>query len=397
MDLGLNEMQEMVKRGAREFFETECPNSLVRECEQEASGYSKDLWQKMARQGWLGMVLPAQYGGAGASFLDLSVLYEEMGRALVPGPLADVVLSEYLLLDLGSEEQKGRYLPQMARGDLIATIAYTEPSASYDPEHINLSATSTPGSAGILPAGPGGGGYVLNGTKLFVPNAHVADLLLVVARTRAAIDKRDGLTVFAVPSPYPLPEGEGKKKGIAITLLDTIGSDRQCEVVFKDVRVPASEVIGPVDGAGPALQRYLDRAKALTCVWSVGGAEYVLEMTVDYAKNRVQFGRPIGTFQAVSHRCADMAVDCDGMRFVAYHAAWRLSEGLPAEQEVAIAKAWTGEAYRRVTASGHQVHGGVAYMMEHDMQMYYRRAKAVELLFGDGDYHRELVAQGMGL
>lgn len=367
MDLGLNEMQEMLKRGAREFFEKECPNSLVRQCEQEPSGYSADLWQKMARQGWLGMVLPAQYGGADASFLDLSVLYEEVGRALVPGPFADVVLSEYLLMDLASEEQKRRYLPQMARGGLIATIAYTEPEGLYDPQHVTLKADAS------------GDGYVLNGTKLFVSNAGNADLLLVVAQ---------GLTVFAV---------DPGASGIEIGLLETIGSDRQCEVVFTNVNVSASDVVGPVDGAWPALQRHLDRAKVLGCVWSVGGAEYVLEMAVDYAKNRVQFGRPIGTFQAVSHRCADMAIDCDGMRFVTYHAAWKLSEGLPADQEVAIAKAWTGEAYRRVTASGHQVHGGVAYMMEHDMQMYYRRAKAAELLYGDGDYHRELVARGMGL
>ncbi len=376
MDLGLNEMQEMLKRGAREFLEKECPPSLVRACEAEPAGYSKDLWLRMAQQGWLGMVLPAQYGGAGASFLDLCVLHEEMGRALAPGPFQDLVLSEYLLMDLGSEEQRARYLPQMARGDLITTVAYTEPSASYDPDHVNLAAARA------------GNGFVLKGTKLFVSNAHIADLLLVVARTNPATGKHDGLTVFAV---------DPRARGVAITVLDTIASDRQCEIVFDDVAVPGDAVVGTVDGAWPAIQKWLDRAKILVCVWSVGGAEYVLEMTVDYAKNRVQFGRPIGAFQAVSHRCADMAVDCDGMRFVTYNAAWRFSEGLPADQEVAIAKAWTGEAYRRVTASGHQVHGGVAYMMDHNMQMYYRRAKAAELLYGDGDYHRELVAQGMGL
>ncbi len=376
MDLGLDEMQEMLKRSAREFLEKECPRSLVRQAEREPSGYSHELWRKMAQQGWMGMAVPSQYGGSGTSFLDLCVLYEEMGRALVPGPFFDTALSAYLLQDLGSEEQKARYLPAIAWGDLITTVAYTEPSASYDPEHL------------VVAAQRSGDGFELNGTKLFVANAHVAGLLLVVARTAPAAAHGAGLTVFAVDPSTP---------GIIIRRLDTMACDGQCEVVFEGVSVAAGDVVGPVDGAWPALQRYLDRAKVLLCMWSVGGGEYVLEVTVEYAKNRVQFGQPIGSFQAVAHRCADMAVDCDGMRFVSYNAAWRLSEGLPAAFEVAVAKAWCADAYRRVTQSGHQVHGGVGFMMEHDMQLYYRRAKTAELLFGDGDYHRELVAQQLKL
>lgn len=370
MDLGLNEMQEMLKRSAREFLEKECPKSLVRQAEQEPSGYSPDLWRKMAQQGWMGMAVPSQYGGSDTSFLDLAVLYEEMGRALVPGPFLDTTLAAYLLQDLGAEEQKATYLPAIARGDLIATVALTEQSARYEADAIHLTATAA------------GDGFVLSGTKLFVTNAQVANLLLVVARTSG------GFSVFAV---------EPSTSGVTVNPLETMAGDRQSEVVFNDVRVPASAVVGPVDGAWPAVQRYLDRAKVLTCVWSVGGAEYVLEVSVEYAKNRVQFGRPIGSFQAVAHRCADMAVDCDGMRFVAYEAAWRLSEGLPADYQVGVAKTWTSEAYRRVTASGHQVHGGVGFMMEHDMQLYHRRAKTAELLYGDADYHRELLARGIGL
>lgn len=376
MDLGLNEMQEMLKRSAREFLEKECPRSLVRAAEQDPSGYSRDLWDKIAKQGWTAMAVPPEHGGSGTSFLDLCVLYEEMGRALVPGPFMDCVLASYLIDDLSSAEQKGRWLPELARGALIATIAYTEPSASYDAQHINLSATRRLD------------GFSLSGTKLFVPNANVADLLLVVARTRQAINRQDGLTVFTVTPQTP---------GVTIETLDTIAGDRQCEIRFEDVRVGQADVLGSVDGAWPAIQRYLDRARVLTCVWSVGGAEYVLDISVEYAKNRVQFGRPIGSFQAISHKCADMATDCDGMRFVSYHAAWRVSEGMPADQEIAVAKAWCAEAYRRVAASGHQIHGGVGFMMEHDMQLYSRRAKAAELLYGDADYHRERVAQGIGL
>ena len=376
MDLSFSELQEMIKRTARGFFENECPNEVVRQAEQDERGYPPELWRKMAQQGWMNMTLPAQYGGSDASFLDLCVLYEEIGRAMAPGPFMDVVLSEYLLLELGSDAQKQQYLPQLGSGNQIMTVAYTEPSASYEPVAIRLTATQD------------GDSYVLNGTKLFVSNAHIADQLLVVARTREAISKEEGLTVFMV---------DPKSAGLTTTLLQTIASDRQCEVIFNNVRVPASNMVGPLDGAWRGLRKHLDKAKVLTCVWSVGGSEYVLEMTVDYAKTRVQFGRPIGTFQAISHKCADMAIDTDGMRFVTYHAAWRLSEGLPADQEIAVAKAWTADAYRRVTALGHQVHGGVGFMMEFDMQMYFRRAKAAEVAFGDADHHRELVAQGMGL
>ena len=376
MNLVLNEMHDMLRRSARDFLEQECPKSLVRFCENEPSGYAPELWGKMARQGWLSMVLPTEYGGTNSAFMDVCVLYEEMGRAIVPGPFADVVLSEYLLLDLANAEQQRRYLPGLGSGNLIATIAYTEPTASYDAHAIQLSARQEEER------------YVLSGAKLFVPNAHIADVLLVVARTGRYVNPQDGLTVFLVDRNAP---------GVEITVLDTIGSDRQCEVLFNDVTVAQSSVLGTVDNAWPALKRYLDRAKVMTSVWSVGGAYYVQEITVDYAKNRVQFGRPIGSFQAVAHKCADISILCDGMRSAAYHAAWRLGEGLPADMEIAVAKAWTAESYRKVAAMGTQIHGGVGFMMEFDIQLYFRRAKMAELLYGDAEYHKEFVAQGIGL
>ncbi|MSQ28776.1 MAG: acyl-CoA dehydrogenase [Dehalococcoidia bacterium] len=376
MDLGLNEMQEMLRRTARAFFENECPKSVVRQAEQDERGYSPELWRKIAAQGWTGMTLPAEYGGGGASFLDLALFYEEVGRALAPVPYLDVALSAFLLQELGSEQQKREWLPQLASGNLIATVALVEPAASYDADSIHLTASSQ------------GPDYVLNGVKLFISNAHIADRMLVVARTKESANPEDGLTVFLVDPHAP---------GVSITLLQTLASDRQCEVVFENVKVPAVNVVGPVDGAWPALKSMLGKARVLLAAWSVGGAEFALEMTVEYAKTRVQFGRPIGSFQAISHKCADMAIDCDTMRYGVYHAAWRLAEGLAAGQEIAIAKAWSADAYRRVTALAEQVHGGVGYMMEHDIQLYFRRAKAAELLFGDADYHREVVAVGMGL
>ncbi len=198
----------------------------------------------------------------------------------------------------------------------------------------------------------------------------------------------EGLSVFAI---------EGTAPGVIVNRLPTMADDGQCEVILENVTVPAANVIGPVNGAATALQRHLERAAVLTCLAAVGGSDRVLELTTEYAKDRVQFGKPIGTFQAISHKCADMAIDLDGMRFVVYHAAWLLSEGQPAAFEVSAAKAWTADAYQRITASGHQVMGGIGFTKANDMQMYYRRSKAAAQTLGNADLHRELVARSLDL
>ena len=375
MDLSLNEEQEMLRKMARDFLANECPKTLVRQMEEDEKGYSPELWAKMAEQGWLGLPFPEKYGGAGYSFLDLAVLLEEMGRACLPGPyFSTVVLAGFAILEAGTEEQKQKLLGAIAEGKLIATLALTEPSASYDPKDIQVTAT------------PEGDGYVINGTKLFVPDAHVAQCLVVVARTGG--QGADGITLFLVDPQAP---------GVSITLLKTIAADKLCEVTFNGVKVGRDAVLGEVGKGWPVVEKVLQRATAAKCAEMVGGAQQVLEMTVGYAKERVQFGRPIGSFQAIQHHCANMAIDVDGSRFITYQAAWLLSEGQPCTKEVAMAKAWTSEAYRRVTALGHQVHGGIGFTKDHDMQLYYRRAKAAEVTFGDADFHRDIVAREIGL
>jgi|FaiFalFF_MnMetaG_3_1042247.scaffolds.fasta_scaffold00156_20 alkylation response protein AidB-like acyl-CoA dehydrogenase len=378
MDLGLTETQQMLKNSAREFLEKECPHTYVRAMEEDEKGYTTEMWKKLAEVGWLGLPFPEAYGGGGGSFLDLCILLEEMGRALLPGPFfPTVVLAGLTVLDAGSEAQKGDILPKIAAGDLIATFAITEPSARWDAEGIREVQATRRGDR-----------WVLNGTKLFVPYAHIADLLLVAARTSSQGDPTQGITCFLVPSNAP---------GLQQTLLKTIASDRQSEVVFRDVAVPADALLGPVDGGWPIVERAIQRAAAALCCWMVGGAQRVLEMTVEYAKTRIQFGRPIGSFQAVQHHCANMATDVEGMRWVAYQAAWTVGEGLDARMEVAVAKAWCSDAYRRVCALAHQCHGAIGFTKEHNLQLYTRRAKAAELLYGDPDFHREVVAQGMRL
>jgi alkylation response protein AidB-like acyl-CoA dehydrogenase len=377
MDLGFDESQQMLKTSAREFLEQECPTSLVRAMEEDERGYTPELWSKIAELGWLGLTLPEQYGGLELSYFDLILILEEMGRAMLPGPFfSTVVLGAMTLMEAGSDAQKQEHLPKVANGETILTMALTEPTATYEPAGVQTTAKAN------------GSDYVLNGTKLFVPDAQIADAMIVVARTTESGDASQGITLFLVDANNP---------GITITPLKTISGDKQAEVEFKDARVPASAVVGEVDKGWDTVSRILDLAAIGKCAEMLGGADRVLEMTTEYVKERVQFGRPVGSFQAVQHHCANMATDVEGCRYVAYQAAWRVSERLPAEREVAIAKAWVSDAYRRVCALGHQSHGAIGFTKEYDLQLFTRRAKVAEVAYGDTDFHREQVAVGMGL
>jgi len=377
MDLALSEEQEMLKKTAQGFLENKCPKALVREMEKDKKGYSPELWHEMAELGWMGLVIPEKYGGMGMKFLDLAILIEEMGKFLVPGPfLPTVVYCGLPITAYGSEEQKQEFLPKIAGGNIIMTLALTEPSVDIEANGVEIKAVAD------------GSDYVLNGVKLFIPDAHVADYLLVVARTKDSEDEDWGITLFLV---------DAKSAGIGCTLLNSIASDRQCEVVLDNVRVPGTNVLGELDRGWKITSKVLEQAAVAQCAIMVGGAQAVLDMTVAYAKERIQFERPIASFQAVQHKCANMLVALEGSRYITYEAAWKLSENIPAAMEVSMAKAWVSEAYRQICAEGHDIHGGVGYIVEHDMQLYFRRAKAAELVFGDGDIHREKVAREMGL
>ncbi|MFO7995890.1 MAG: acyl-CoA dehydrogenase family protein [Dehalococcoidia bacterium] len=374
MKLTLTEEQEMIKEAARDFLADKCPKAFVKEMEESETGYSRELWQEMAELGWMGLAFPEKYDGGDMSFLDLVVLLEEMGRACLPGPFfSTVVLGGLPILHIGSEEQKQEYLPKLVRGEKIFTLALTEPGYhNYDASSVTVEAI------------PEDGNYIINGTKLFVSDAHIADYLLCVARTKPG----NGITIFLA---------DAKNPRINYTTLKTIARDKLCEVVFDRVSVPKANVLGEPDQPWSAVQRIIERAAVGKCCEMVGNIQRVLEMTVDYAKERKQFDRPIGSFQIIQHYCADMATDIDGARFSTYQAAWMLSEGLPCTKEVAIAKAWISQASQRVFALAHQIHGAIGVTIEHDLHFYTRRAKAAELAFGDADFYREMVAREMGL
>lgn len=369
MDLGFSEQQEMLRKMARDFLTPECPKRLLRDMEDDGVGHPQELWQKMAELGWHGLVFPEDYGGGGGAFLDLAVVLEEMGRACLPGPFfSTVILGGLPILDLGNEEQKREFLPQIARGTVIMTLALQEADAKYAPSSINTSTVSNRQ------------GHTINGTKLFVPYAHLSDWILCVARTkngRASLEKSIHLFLINTKSP-----------GVSYDLLTTIAHDKQCELRFDNVKVPNQYVLW---SGWSGVAKMLQKATVAKCVEMVGQAQQVLEMSVDYAKTRIQFGRPIGSFQAIQHHCANMAVDVEAARLMAYRAAWLISEGVPCAREASAAKVWVNEACRRVMALGHQIHGAIGFTWDHDMQLYSRRAVAGRVSFGDSDFHRNQV------
>ena len=376
MDLSLNETQQMLKAGAADFLRRECPHFLVREMEGDEAGYPTGLWAQMTQLGWMGLAFPEEHGGAGGGFMDLAVLLEEMGRALLPGPFfSTVVLGGLTVLSDGTDSQKRAVLPGVCEGTTLMTLALTEAAAGYRPQGVQMEARRE------------GGGYVLEGTKLFVPDAHVSNVMAVAART-SQDEGEGGITVFLVPT---------DSQGLSTTPHHTLGADKQSEVVFDGVRAPADSVLGAEGEGWAVLRRTLDRAATARCMEMLGGAEAVLEMTVEYAKQRTQFGRPIGSLQAIQHHCANMAIQVDSCRHMAYLAAWRLAEGLPASTEVSMAKAWVNRAYREVCATAQQAHGAIGFTQDHNLQLYTRRARAQESAFGGTGHHKEMVARALGL
>ena len=374
MDPRLSEEEEMLRRSALDFLTEKCPKTLVREMEKDEKGYSPELWKEIADLGWMGLIFPEKYGGGGMDFVSLAVLLEEMGRACFPGPfLSTVVLGGLPILDHGSEEQKQEYLPGIISGKTIFTMALTEPVGGYTAASIKVKAAASNGD------------YVINGTKLFVPDASNADYMLCVARTDDKTE--DGITIFIV---------DAKSPGISITVLDTVAKDKLCEVVFKDVKVPAKKILGKLNQGWSEVKKIIDRAAVAKCCEMLGGMQAVLDMTVSYVKERIQFDVPVGVFQAIQHHCVYMLIDVEGSRASIYEVAWRISTERPYAFEAAITKAWVSDAYHRVVALGTQSHGGVSIMEDHDLPLYFRRAKAAELMFGDARFHRKTVARELG-
>jgi alkylation response protein AidB-like acyl-CoA dehydrogenase len=376
VDFAFSEEQEMLRRSAREFLAKECSTKVVRRLMESADGYDAALWEKIAGLGWTALGIPEQYGGVG-TFLDLVVVLEEAGRALLPGPFfATMGLAVPALIESGTEAQKKEALGAIASGDARATLALTEESGRWDASAVRLSAKQE------------GGGWRLDGVKVFVPDAEAADYMVVAARTRG--EDEDGISLFLV---------KGKPEGMTVKPLQTLDMTRRwSEVRFDGVCLGADSLMGTADKAWPALKRALEWSASALCAEMVGGVQKVLETSTEYAKTRHQFGKPIGIYQAVSHKLADMLVLSESGRSATYYAAWTVDADAPDRSLASsMAKAYVSDAYRKVAGDGIQVHGGIGFTWEHDMHLYFKRAKSSEVTLGDATYHRELVAQSLDL
>jgi alkylation response protein AidB-like acyl-CoA dehydrogenase len=376
VDFAFSEEQEMLRASARDFLAKECGSKVVRNLMESPDAYDPALWKKIADLGWTALGIPESYGGVG-SFLDLIVVLEEAGRALLPGPFfATMGLAVPAITEAGTEAQKKEVLGAIAEGKARATLAFTETSGRWDATGITLAAK------------PAGGGWRLDGIKLFVPDADHADYIVVAARTRG--EGEDGISLFLV---------KGKPKGMTVKQLKTLDMTRRWnEVRFEGVELGGSALMGAAGQAWPALKRALEWATAALCAEMMGGAQKVLEASTEYAKTRHQFGKPIGIYQAVSHKLADMLVLSESGRSATYYAAWAVDADAPDRSLASsMAKAYVSDAYRKVASDGIQVHGGIGFTWEHDMHLYFKRAKASEVTLGDATYHRELVAQALDL
>lgn len=368
MDFDLNKPQKLLKDSARGFLARECKPERVRELMATDTAHDGQLWQAIADQGWTGLIIPEASGGLGLGLVELAAVVEEMGRACLPGAFISTLMASALIERAGNREQRATYLEQLAAGELKATVAFLEEGVSWDVDGVKLEATRA------------GGNFSITGRKLFVADAGIADLLICVAR--------DGDRLVLLPV-------ERDASGLDIKPMPSMDGTRKVyEVAFENASVAEADALGADRDARGALVGAMEVASAALCAEMVGGMQWLLDATVEYAKTRQQFGRAIGSFQAVQHQCADMLLMTESARSAAYYAAWALTEGdSQASVAVAIAKAYCSDAYREVANRAVQVHGGIGFTWEHDLQLYYKRSKSSETLFGDATFHRERIAR----
>ncbi|MFJ8021829.1 acyl-CoA dehydrogenase family protein [Streptomyces sp. NPDC096311] len=372
MDLTFSQEQDELRKVVRSFLAKYSDEAAVRRLAADPQGHDRLLWRRMAGElGLQGLAVPEEYGGSGFGYVDLGIVFEEAGRALLCGPyFATVALAAEALVRCADEQARRDLLPGIASGETVATLALTEDSGRWDEPGIRLTAQDT------------AEGWQLTGAKTYVPDGHLADLILIAARTAG------GVSLFAVDAHAP---------GLTRTPLPTLDQTRkQARLEFTDT--PA-RLLGTEGTAWPALERTLATASVLLAAEQVGGAAAALDAAVDYARIRVQYGRPIGSFQGIKHKCADMLTDIESARSAAYGGLWALDAGDDTEIAVAaaLAQAYCSEAFTRVAGDNIQVHGGIGFTWEHPAHLYFKRAKSSEVLLGSPSYHRELLAARLGI
>lgn len=372
MNLELNFEQDMLREVAQDFFGRQCDLNKVSQWLKTDAGYSTVLWHEMAELGWHGLLVPEDQGGIGLSMLEMAVLAMEIGAAAFPGPFfTSSIFSTLLLTEAADVQWQATVLPAMAAGEYIATVACCGETHHFKPEGVPFSVRREETA------------WVLNGRALFVPYAHIANILIVAARTRD-----DSISLFVV---------DRFQNGVNVEGLETIASDKLCAVTFGDVQLSGDCLLGSQGNGWDILESAMKKAAIAKSAEMVGGGRAAMNMAVEHARIREQFGRPIGSFQAVQHHCANMLTYLESATLLTWKAAWLIAEGRDCDEESAICKGWTSDTYRKLVALAHQVMGGIGFIEETGLRLYFRLAKASELALGGATYQREKLAQAMGL
>ena len=368
MDLDFSKEQEMIRKSAAQFVNTECPYDLVRELEESDDGYSKEMWKKMQEIGWLDLLIPEEFGGYGADFMDVVIVQEELGKRVVPSPYFSTVIQCGLtILEGGTEAQKKELLPRIADGSLILALAQYEEEGSYQKTGIRMTAREETDS------------YLLDGTKIFVTDANIADKLIVLAKENP---DDDGLTLFLV---------DGDTPGLSITKLPTIGKDNTCVIKLDHVKVPEGNILGDKGNGWATLEKMAVKASIAKAAEMIGASHTCIEMTAGYSKDRVQYGKPIGGNQAIQHFLANMQIAYDTVHEYLFRVACMIDNGEDARMEASILKATTNENFKFISERSIQIHGAIGTTREYDIALFFRRAKSWEYVCGDTDFHYDKI------
>lgn len=369
IDLDLSENEEMLKKAALDFLHRDAPNKVIQVLQGTDTGYTDDLWRKAAGMGWLGIIIPEQYGGTGNPLTSAGVLFEALGTGPLPGPyFSSGILGSLLVLEAGNEEQKKSILPDVAEGKKILTLALTEPQYSWEPRGVQTRAESKDGS------------FILNGIKLFVMDAQAATHLIVAARTRKGTDPAKGISLFLVDRKY---------EGVSVRRLPGFLADSTFEVKLDSVKLPRSAVLGDIDGGWPALKQSIDKSIPVLCAYKVGGCQALFDMTLEYSRTRIQFGMPIGRFQRVQDMIIEMIDHLDAARWSTYEALWKLDTQRPAAESIHLAKIISSEAYWEVCNLAIRVFSGVGYSVEHPASFHLRASRRLYSYLGEPSFHRQ--------
>ncbi len=369
MDFTFNEQQKMTRAQLRAFLCDSCSSTLVREVEANNLDYSPELYQKLADLGWFGLKVPPEYGGIGGTWVDMAIFYEEAGRAMLPGPNYNMGLVGQIVLAFADELHKQELLPKIVSGSLILSLGLAEAEVGYESSLLTTSATMQ------------GENYIIKGNKLFVTHLGIADHIMIVAR-----EKEGSLLLFLV---------EKGAQGLSYAPFETLNGERKYEVALDNVVVSKSNLVGKCNPDG--LNDVLTKMTIMRCAEMLGAAEMALDMATDYSKQRLSLDRPIGSFQSLQHKMADMAIAIDGSKWIVYKVAWMNDADIPSGRESAIAQLQVGQACNWVITESAHIHGAVSFFRDHDLSLYFRRVKTAQLDLGPLDALKENVLQEIGL